>query len=160
MITRLRPLDVDLVFEDRLYRLGETIRVDVDLNAKGNVLVRECRVDLVCQENWSEVFTVMVSVSRPISDGRGRAVYMPTTRVPKQVAKQHRESYVHSSAIFLENSELEPNSTGTYSIGLEIENEPPPRAKEATMRWSLVVVADVARARDIKARRAVKVAVN
>ena len=35
MVSRLRPLDVKVVFEDRPYKLGETIDIDLELKANG-----------------------------------------------------------------------------------------------------------------------------
>ena len=63
MVSRLRPLDVNLVFEDRPYKLGETINLTMELTPRGDVEVREGRVDLMCEERWQEVSTVMVPVS-------------------------------------------------------------------------------------------------
>ena len=54
MVFRLRPLDVILTFEDRSYKLGETISCDVELVAKADVEVREARIDLVCQVHWGK----------------------------------------------------------------------------------------------------------
>ena len=50
MVYRLLPLDLEFDFEDRAYKLGETIRVSVDMTPKADVHIREARVDLVCQE--------------------------------------------------------------------------------------------------------------
>ena len=64
MVLRLRPLDVTLTFEDRMYKLGETISCQVELVAKADVDVREARIDLVCQVHWAESYTVMVPAVR------------------------------------------------------------------------------------------------
>ena len=52
MVFRLRPLDVILNFENRSYKLGETISCNVELDARVDVDVREGRIDLVCQVHW------------------------------------------------------------------------------------------------------------
>ncbi len=165
MVTsRLRPLDVNLSFEDRTFTLGETINLTVELTARGDVEVREGRVDLMCYERWTEIYTVMVvaagrpSLATSLATGAG-AVHLPP-RIPKQVTKEHKESYVHSSVIFLEETQLDPNTTSSYTFGIDIQEESPPHAKEATVRWNLVTVVDVARARDIKTRYPVKVTVD
>ena len=154
MVTsRLSPLDVKLFFEDRPYKLGETIDLTTELDARGDVDVREGRVDLLCEERWTEIYTVMVPVTLRSSGRR----LMTSPKVPKRVTKAHRETYVHSSIIFLQNTRLEATTRGSYRASLEIEPESPPNAAEATVRWRLVAAIDVARARDIKIRRAVKV---
>ena len=94
MFGRLRPMDVRLVFRDRLYRLGETISVVVELDARCDVVVREVRIDLVCDQSWTDVSTVMVLESAGFA-GSGST---DNLKVPRQVATEHRESYVHSSA--------------------------------------------------------------
>ena len=162
MITsRIRPLDVKLIFEDRSYKLGETIDLVVELTPRGDVEVREGRVDLVCEEQWSENYTVMVAVQRSVAIptmGRGApAVYLPTPRVPKQVHKEHKETYTHSSVVFLQDTRLNSRTMDNYRAALEIQLDPPPHAGVATLRWRLVTTIDVARARDIKARYPVKV---
>ena len=161
MITRLRPLDVNLVFEDRPYKLGETINLTVELSARGDVEVREGRVDLVCQVSWTEVSTAMVAVSSGAVFGPlGAVSAVSTPRIPRQLHKEYNESYVHSCAIFLEDTRLEPDTNCSYEFGIDIQEEPPTRANEATVRWNLVTVVDVARARDVKTRRAVKITVD
>ena len=158
MLSRLFPLGVKVSFEDRVYKLGETIDLTVELGPKRDMEIREGRVDLVCEERWTEVSTVMVPVSRPSRSvaTRGGSL-VPTPRIPKQVHQDHRETFVHSSVVFLEDTRLAPGKTGSYNARLEIEPEPPPHAREGKVRWRLVTTTDVAGARDIKARRLVKV---
>ena len=156
MVTsRLRPLDLKLFFEDRPYKLGETIDITTELDARGDVEVREGRVDLVCEARWTEIYTVMVSAGR---QPRGVAYILPM--VPKQVSKKHVETYVHSSVVFLQETRLDSTTRGSYRARLEIEPESPPHAAEATVKWMLVAAIDVVRARDIKTRRAVEVRVD
>ena len=49
VISRLRPLGVNLDFGDQSYMLGGTIDISVELNPRRDVEVREGRVDLVCE---------------------------------------------------------------------------------------------------------------
>ncbi len=157
MLSRLFPLGVKISFEDRVYKLGETIDLTVELSPKRDMEVRGGRVDLVCEEHWTVRSTVMVPVSRR---GGGHlapgAVHAP--RIPKQVHKEYRETFVHSSVVFLEDARLASGRTSRYNARLEIQPEPPPHAREGKVRWRLVTTTDVAGARDIKARRPVKVA--
>jgi len=50
MVTRLFPLNVKVSFEDRPYKLGETISLTMELSPKRDMEIREGRVDLVCEE--------------------------------------------------------------------------------------------------------------
>ena len=43
MISRLRPLEIELSFEDRTYRLGDSIDLEVALSPRRDCLVREGR---------------------------------------------------------------------------------------------------------------------
>ena len=155
MVSRLRPLNMELDFEDRPYGLGETINLRVTLVPGRDVDVREGRVDLVCEERWTETYTVMVS-TRFGGGTRGAA-----SSVPKVSSKQHRETYVHSSVAFLSDTRLESGGARTYNSRLEISPEPPahtgPQREQAKVKWTLVASADVARGRDPKVRRPVKV---
>ena len=61
MLTRLRPLEVTMVFKDRSYKLGETIDIHLELKAKRDVVIREGRVDLMCQEKYKQNLNVTVT---------------------------------------------------------------------------------------------------
>ncbi len=153
MLSRLFPLGIKVSFEDRVYKLGETIHLTVGLSPKRDIEVREARVDLVREEVWREVFTVMT----PVTGGSARDHRDHSSSVPQQKTKTSREALVHSSVVFLEDTRLASGRTGSYSASLEIEPKPPPHARGGKVRWRLVTTADVAGARDIKARRPVKV---
>ena len=152
MLSRLFPLGVKVSFEDRVYELGETINLTVELSPKRDMEVREGRVDLVCEEVWREVFTVMMPV-------RGHSPYARehAPSVPQQRTNTHREAFVHSSVVFLENGQLRSGVAASYSLRLDIDTKPPPHADEATLSWRLKTTVDVAGARDITARRQLKV---
>ncbi len=167
-LSRLRPLDVKLLFDDRPYNLGETIDVTVELDSRREVEVREARVDLVCEERYVESYTVHVPAGGSAAAvgemggmfGAGGPPHIPRPRVAKEVHKDNKESYIHSSEVFLTNSLLRPGAVDRHNIRLGIEPEPPPHASTATVRWTLEVVVDVARARDFKARHKVDVALS
>ena len=160
MVIRLRPLDVTLTFEDRSYKLGETISCDVELIAKSDVYVREARIDLVCQVHWAETYTVMVPAVMP---SRGGAVVGPTgsvyipPKIPKIVSKDHKENYIHSSVVFLQDAQLQSDSRNTYQARLEIQPETPGNAEKGTVSWSIVAAIDIARARDVNNKHKVRV---
>ena len=165
MLSRLFPLGVKVSFEDRVYKLGETINLTVELSPKRDIEVRDARVDLVREEVWREVFTVMTPVKgdTPYARYVSRFTVRSTTKssdhapsVPQQRTKTSRETLVHSSVVFLRDTQLASGTTGTYDARLEIEPEPP-HAREGKVSWRLVTTTDVVGARDIKARRLVNV---
>ena len=149
MLSRLLPLGVKVTFADQPYRLGETINLTLELNPRREIEVREGRVDLMCAEEWTDVSTVMVATMR------ARGMTGPPRR--RQTRAHHRESYVHSSVVFLKDARLASGRTASYNASLEIESKQPPHAFKAALSWRLVATIDVAGARDIKARRLVKV---
>ena len=80
-----------LSVEDRPYKLGETIDLAVALSPRRDLEVRQARLELVCDERWMEITTVMVQL-RP-SGVRG--VPSPSAAdatVPKQVHQEHKEA--------------------------------------------------------------------
>ncbi len=163
MVTRLFPLNVKVSFEDRPYKLGETMNLTLELSPKRDVEVREGRVDLVCEEHWTEIFTVMVP-DRRAARAQARLVMRsyvgtppPVPMIPKPVTKAHRESSVHSSVVFVEDAQLRSGATIKFSPILLIQPEPPAHADKATLSWRLKTTVDVAGARDITARRLLKV---
>ncbi len=153
MLSRLFPLGVKVSFEDRVYKLGETINLTVELSPRRDIDVREGRVDLIREEVWREVFTVM----KPVKRGYAPVMSGHAPSVSQQRTKTSREALVQSSVVFVEDTPLASGTTHSYSATLEIEPEPPPHAGEGKVRWRLVTTTDVAGARDIKARRLVKV---
>ncbi len=138
MLSRLFPLGVKVSFEDRVYKLGETINLTVELSPRRDIEVREGRVDLVREEVWSEVYTLMMPVKRghaPVMSGHAPSV-------PQQRTKTSREALVHSSVVFLEDTRLASGRTDSYNARLEIEPGPPPHARQGEVRWRLVTTTD------------------
>ena len=160
MVSRLRPLNVEFAFENIPYKLGEEIKCDIQIAPRSDVYVREARIDLVCQVHWTESYTVMLPASRPSYSG-SRGGLMDSTYIPsmvsKQVSKDHKETYVHSSVSFLEDTDLQSGRITTYNTRLTIQSENPDNASRGTVKWSLVAVVNVARARDIHKSHKVKI---
>ena len=166
MLSRLFPLGVKVSFENRVYKRSETINLTVELSPRRDMEVREGRVDLVREEVWREVFTVMTPVrsDSPYARYVSRYTVRSTTgtsdhaqSVPQQRTKTNRETLVHSSVVFLRDTQLSSGRTGSYNARLEIEPKPPPHGREGKVRWRLVTITDVDGARDIRARRLVRV---
>ena len=157
-----RSLDVNLVFENRPYTLGEIIKVTVELNARRDVKVRKGRVVLVYEVRWTAADTELRPNGRMTRPGPGgRIITSSTFRVPTQKQVEHRYFYVLGSVSFLEHTRLQPHTNVSYNIELQIHKDDPPYAfvKGASMVWSLVAVLDVALALDVKIRRDVNVTV-
>ena len=149
MVSKLRPLDVTVDFAGRTYKLGETIDVAVELRAKRDVEVREGRVDLVCEERWTENFWVKQY------SGAWGGITVGT--VPKVDLKEHTETYASSSFRFLQDSQLAAGRTEVHRARLEFPSEAPPHAADGTVKWTVVTTVDVVRGRDVRTRHAVKV---
>ncbi len=149
MVSKLRPLDVTVDFAGRIYKLGETIDVTVELRAKGDVEVREGRVDLVCEERWTENFWVKQY------SGAWGGITVGT--VPKVDLKEHREIYTSSSFRFLQAAQLVADRREVHRARLDIPSEAPPHAVDGTVKWSVVATVDVVRGRDIRIRHSVKI---
>ena len=154
-----RSLDVSLLFEDRTYRLGETIEVTVELKTRRDVKVRKGRVDLVYDVKWTSADTDLPPL-RMMHPGPGGRTPFLTYGVPKRKPTKHRHSYVLGSSSFLDKDpQPVPDIRDFYNIGLRIHKDDPPYShlKEASMGWSLVVVVDVARATYVMIRKHMKI---
>ena len=159
MLTRLRPLEVTMVFKDRSYKLGETIDIHLELKARRDVVITEGRVDLICQEKYKQNLTVTVTKGpTPGSSGAPLITFKET----KQVTHSRDETYRHSGAVFLSNARVRSGATGRHRVRLEIGPEPPqhmsePTVTEEEVSWALVAAFDVAQARDVTLRYPIKV---
>ncbi len=157
MISRIRPLNLNVTFEDRPYKLGETVNLVVELDARGDAEVREGRVDLVCEERYTEVYVRQFPATHGLA---GRGSMGPSVRIPgysKQVTERHRDTYVHSSVTFLKDTRLQSGTPAVFNVKLEIQLDPPPHATKGTVKWELVTSVDVAKARDVTKKHAIKV---
>ena len=159
MISRLRPLDLAISFRERRYRLGEPIDLRVELTPRRDCEVRMGRMDLMVEEQWTEHSTV--SYEKPVVQTglRGQVRVMGSTTETRELVREHKEKYAHSSAAFLEAARLDAGKSARYRITLQIQPEAPARAKEARGRWWLQTVIDVAGARDVRARTKVAIVV-
>ena len=107
MLHRLDPLELGLDFDDRPYRLGETVALRVEIVPKGRTTIREAGVELLCDQKFAETYTI---------SGPGR--YSNTGEVglrpdiSSQVGDERLESYVHSRTAFLSDVTLEPVNRG------------------------------------------------
>ena len=165
MVHRLDPLDLGLDFNDRSYRLGETIDVRVEITAKGRIAIREAGVELLCDQTFAETYTI--SGPGRYSNTAGTA---PRPDISSRVGDERLESYVHSRTAFLSDLTLESGESRSLDVRLPIDPSPPRRLDDAraldddaarswSFGWRLVVSVDVAGGRDAKLERDVKVRV-
>ncbi|HAL48695.1 MAG TPA: hypothetical protein DCP37_13160 [Dehalococcoidia bacterium] len=152
-----------MAFEDRIYKLGETIDIDLELTARRDVVIREGRVDLMCRERYTRTHTVTVQEQKRPGMGAGAGAMGPPAVGSKQATKTEDESYSHSGAVVLNNTSLQPGETNSHQIKLEIDSEPPHHmadssVTEAEVRWELVATFDVAQAVDVAERQPIRVA--
>ncbi len=176
MFTWLRPLDMYLAFEDRPYKLGETVNIAVELSPQNNVAVRVGRIDLVCEGRYQQFYKgPMIKERRHIfkpgmmrglmSDNPGPrrgTINVPSYYYTEEVLKNRKKSYVHSSITFLSNESLSSDTTTTFSAEMEIKQDLPQHffdsnTSEGTVNWTLVATIDVVRARNITRTQPVQV---
>ena len=158
-------------FDDRPYKLGETVDLTVELDPVGEVRVRRGILELVLEERLTEL-----KMGRQMGVGgasalQGGAPVRTTDYVPMQQSTSTKsETRVHSSTEFLGESTLTPDGSNTYRTSLRIQPTPPKRLDEARERekdskssvsfhWTLVARLDVVRGRDLKTERPITVAV-
>ena len=157
-MTWLRPLDVTVTFEDRPYKLGESIEVAVELVARDHAVVRQGTIRLICDERWVDIWSVQVSAHRwgRISDS-GISRGLPRAMITKHGSKVNHDRFYPSSAQLLKNERLSADTPYRCDAKLDIPLKGPPHAYDATVTWQLVVTLDVARARDVTESRTVNV---
>jgi hypothetical protein len=100
-------MEMRVTFEDRPYRLGETINIVVELIPKGDAEVRKAWVDLMCDQRYTEVYMKTVPSSHRFA---GSGTSSGTIRVPgytKQVTEKRRANFVHSTATFMEDTRIQ-----------------------------------------------------
>lgn len=138
----LQPLDVDIEFDDRRYKLGDVIDVTLRITPRRKAFVRKGWVELVCDEHWTDVRTV----TEPIRGGRS----ISTARVSKRITVENKRSFIRSSAVFVDNASLSPGAAFEYHVQMDVGEIPPPHAEQIEPTWRLNTTIDVANARDAK----------
>jgi hypothetical protein len=164
MVYKFNPLEIGFDFEDRVYELGDAIALQITLTPNGDANVRGGRVDLVCEERYSQTGTTFVPDTYASSTGAGQG----TSGSTQSVAKERKERVVHSTVSFLEAGRPTGGTPVAHAVRLEIQPSPPPHFEESialqrdassswTFEWSLIATVDVVRGRNPSVQRAVKV---
>ena len=171
MVYSPRPMEIRMTFEDRSYKLGETIDLTVEVDPAREVRVRSGTLALILEERLSEA-----KMGRQMGVGgasalQGGAPIRTTDYVPmQQTLSVKSKTSVHSSTEFLGEATLTPEGPNAYRTSLRIEPTLPSRLNEANERekdakssisfhWTLVVRLDVVRGRNSKKERPITVAI-
>ena len=154
-----------MVFEDRSYKLGETIDIDLELKARRDVVIREGRVDLICQEYYKQTTTVTYLEDYAKRNHGWKKLTKPyvTFTDNRQVTRTRNETYSHSSAVFLTDNRLRSGATSRHRVRLAIGPERTEHMSDSTVTegevpWALVAAFDLAQALDASQRQPIKVA--
>jgi hypothetical protein len=164
MVYKLNPLEISLDFEDRVYDLGDAINLEVTLTPNGDSNVRVGRVDLVCEERYSQTGTTFVPDTYASSTGAGQG----TSGSTRNVGTERKERVVHSTVKFLEPGRLAGGAPSVHTARLQVQPSPPPHFEESialqkdaqnswTFEWTLIATIDVVRGRNPSVGRAVRV---
>ena len=138
MIARLRPIDLTVNFEDRIYRLGETVSLSVVIKPIRNATITDCKIQLLYEEQWEEFF--FVSVPRfPSSPRSGRESSFTGPPISKHVVERHREEIVHTTICFLQNTELSEEKLEMYPLQFPIGPIHAGRPIAQTIRWHFAI---------------------
>ena len=154
-------LDID--FPDREYELGGRVDVRIILAPDRDVSIRNARVDLVCNQTYTH-HSAWEGGTVPRVGYSGRAAYV----AGGMDVDQRTESYVHSTVSTLEDTALRAGVAETHRVDLRIDPAPPKRWDQAveahrnaaaawSFAWTLVVSLDIARGRDSKIEREVRI---
>lgn len=159
MLNRILPLELTLEFEPKAYTLGEMIDVIVEIRPTAGIRVRSGRLDLVCEEHYTQ---------RGVSFVPDFYAGMNPSGQTSHVASDRKEQFVHSTAQFMEETRLTGGTAATQRVSLAVGTALPPHFEESlalerdassawTFNWTLLVTVDVAMGRDAQVEREVKI---
>lgn len=169
MVYKFKPLELSIDFDNRGYKLGDTIDIEVAITPTGELNVREGRVELLCEEIHARADRGIAMGAGGSATVQGGNPHTGTDYIPMSSSvSQRSESYVHSSVVFLKDATLGPGTPSTYGARLQIQPQPPKHFDEAkaaerdansswTFKWTLVATIDVVRGRNPKRQRKVDV---
>ena len=166
MLSRMRPVDVEVSFDNRTYHLGDNIDLTIELTPRRDCQVREARVDLIVKETWTDRITqTRERPIRSIAGARGETVTYGTETVTEEKFTNHKETSVHSTIMFMKDQGLTSRKSSSYQPRLQVGEKPPRLAKTSStqsnvkINWWVQTVIDVQGARDVKPRTKIDVSV-
>lgn len=149
----LRDPKIRLNFENRPYRLGETLDLVVEVVANRNMRISEGLIDLLHERRYVE------NTQKMVPDYRANRILLRSNMmgrqpikvmIPKRVTETFRDRYLHSSTPFVGDVELSEKSNQTFQTTLEIQPETPPHYGEGETKWVLEVVLVLPNGREVK----------
>ncbi len=172
MVFSLDPLDIDLDFERRKYRLGDTINATITLIPNSDVEIRTASLSLMAQVRRTEVSTGWaMDVEGRAGDAvqiRGDLSRVPTQAIPSQTVST--EDFF--SKRFVVPNSLRKDVVSKHEVALKLDSklyklrrlsQEAKRLRRDANRglsiepWWLEVQVDVVRGRDAMARRQVEI---
>jgi len=140
-------------FEDRAYKLGDAVGLDIELRARKDLEVEEGRVDLVIEKRFAEEYERIVASREAGILTRGPKSHILTRRE----IKEHREEYVHSSVWFTRATSIQAGEQKTYKPTLRINPEPHPKTLTGMLAWFLVATVRTQSGEELKEAREITV---
>lgn len=111
------PVRIHVLFQERKYRLGETVEMAVEIVTRDRLRIREARAMLVCEPQ-----------GQPTRDLRFAPEDGPWTG----------QGYAHSELVFSEGETIRAGGAQSYGVDLPIEDKPPAGGFEDA-RWKVVL---------------------
>lgn len=171
MFFKPRTVPISLKFEDRTYKLGDTIEVVVELKPTHKVEVRGGMVELVLEEKFTKTETVRTMGMGGSASMQGGVVtrsndYLAAT--PTTTSKI--EKSVRSTGSLVGTTVIDAGQSYSYTVKVPIGISEPKHLQDAkeleqdstqswSFTWKLVATVDVPRGKDAKAEAVVKVRV-
>ena len=121
MVYKLKPLELGLDFEDCGYDLGDSIDIQVTMTPNGDVDVRGGRLDLVCEQHYSQRGTTFVPE-------RLHKAAMPggvMTGSKREVRTDRKEKVMHSTVSLQEPGRFRNGTPSTRTARLLVQPTPP-----------------------------------
>ena len=173
MVFNLDPLDIDLDFERKRYRLGDTITATVTFMPKGNVEIRSASLNLMGQVRRTKASMGRAMGMQGGAGLQGGNSFTTTDYVPMQrLTEQQISTEVFGSTQIVLSGLLRKGEVSRHKVTLGLDQELrklQSLSREAAVLqrdsnsglsiepWWLEVRADVAMGRDATARRQVEV---
>ena len=170
MVFRLDPLEVTLEFEDKQYRLGDSVDATVTLVPNSDIVIRKASLNLVVEGRRTEVKMGRAMGAGGASTLQGGNPHVSTDFTPMQQTTEERTyAEVCYSETFLVSTSVRNGNLSRHRVPLDIGPGLPRPALEARElqrdansslsmeRWWIEVKVDVARGRDPTVRHRIDV---